>query len=130
MGKIEGISHVCLYVTDLDRSIEFYSEVLGFRPYFYHENANWRVELLRLGNFAIEMMQPKKEKNLPAGRWHHVCLAVTDIESVWEALKAKGIVFKTEHILEAPGWGNTGEKYIHFLGPDGEELEIAESMGE
>ena len=37
MPKIKGLSHVVLYVNDLDKMVEFYTDVLGLVKYRVNE---------------------------------------------------------------------------------------------
>ena len=128
MSGIKGLAHVGLFVSDIERSKRFYTEMLGFEAYYCWTGKVANVALLRLGDCTIEMMEPFQEKTFAAGRYDHLALRVEDIEQVARSLKDKGIVFRTQEITVNPNWGPTGARYILFSGPDGETIEIAEAM--
>ena len=128
MAKIEGLAHVGFFVDDLERSLKFYTEILGFTQDCTWNVPGVRVALLHLGDCTLEMMQFEQPKPFAAGRYDHLALRVDDIEAVWNELKAKGVKFNTEEIIVDPGWGTTGARYILFPGPDGETIEIAQVM--
>lgn len=128
MGTIKGLAHIGMFVDDLDRSLKFYTETLGFEQFSGWTGHHNKVALLRLGTCVLEMMQPLTKQEFGSGRYAHVALTVENIEQVHEALLKKGVKFQTEQITVNPGWGPTGAKYILFDGPDGETIEIAESM--
>ena len=46
MLKVKGLSHVVLYVNDLEKMVAFYTDVLGLVK--YHENPGRMVFLLRI----------------------------------------------------------------------------------
>ena len=128
MGKILGLAHIGMFVDDLDRSLDFYTNVLGFKKFSGWTGKHNRVALLRLGTCTLEMMQPLEKKEFALGRYAHVALTVSNIEEVYKTLLDKGIKFNSEEITVNPTWGPTGAKYILFNGPDGETIEIAEAM--
>lgn len=128
MAKIEGLAHLGFFVDDLDRSLKFYTEVLGFTHDCSWEVPGIRVAVLKLGDCALEMMQHLEKHEFAAGRYDHLALRVDDIEAVWNDLKAKGVRFNTDEIIIDHGWGKHGARYILFPGPDGETIEIAQEM--
>ena len=126
MGKIEGLAHLGFFVDDMDRSIQFYTDVLGFSLRCRWEVPGVKAALLDLGDCCLEMMQYIEKHEFSTGRSDHLALRVTDIEAVWNDLKAKGVRFNTDEIIVDNGWGTHGARYILFPGPDGETIEIAE----
>ena len=128
MATIEGLAHVGFFVDDLDRSLQFYKDILGFTHTCSWEVPGVKVALLKLGDCCLEMMQHTEPHTFSAGRYDHLALRVDDIEAVWKNLKAKGICFNTDEIIVDHGWGTHGARYILFPGPDGETIEIAQEL--
>ena len=89
MGKIEGLAHLGFFVDDMDRSIQFYTDVLGFSLRCRWEVPGVKAALLDLGDCCLEMMQYIEKHEFSTGRYDHLALRVTDIEAVWNDLKAK-----------------------------------------
>lgn len=115
------IDHVALVVADLDATLRFYTETLGFRELYREIVAEQGVEVvgLRAGDSAIELLRPLDERS-PIARWrgdsptrlHHTAYRVADLESKLGELKAAGVRL----IDEQPRKGAHGNA-IAFLHP-------------
>ena len=90
------MSHVAavhLYVTDLDRSVDFYSRLLGYGPqaaYDEGENAVSAFFVLEEGGaFLVLTWDPERGREV--GGATRLELAVEDVASEVERLRARGI---------------------------------------
>ncbi|HEX9667415.1 MAG TPA: VOC family protein [Thermodesulfobacteriota bacterium] len=127
---ITGIDHVAIVVSDMDRSIEFYNEVLGLSIL-----KDGRIEGGKKKSFLgtkdhtlIALTEDKKlnrDKAQIVESVAHVAFEVDDVEKASKTLKNKGISFIEEKV-EKDG----KIKAYHFLDPDGLELEIYGETGE
>lgn len=127
--RIKGLAHVNLTVRDMDVSLAFYCNTLGFENIYEFAALGNRCAFIRLGSCVIELHQaPTYDETLKDGLFEHVALAVEDIEGVAEMLKAKGVTFETDTVLgSARIWPN-GSRWILFRGPDHELLELNEIL--
>lgn len=139
------LEHVGLSVSDLDRSIAFYGDLLGFavrriidcRPegklgeVTNIPGACARLAHLALGDAVVELL----EYEHPTGRpippeytladigFSHICLASDDIMSDYSRLKSNGVRFYTEPLEYRAGvW------MAYFFGPDGETCELRQEV--
>ena len=82
---ITGISHIALTVSDMEKSLDFYTRVLGFTKAFQLTEPGtgkpW-IEYLKAGNQFVELFYNGTEDN-PWKHTHrgfnHLCLQVDDI---------------------------------------------------
>ena len=121
---IDRIDHLVLTVHDLDRTIDFYSRVLGMEPVTF---AGGR-RALSFGRQKLNLHQSGREyepKALkPAPGAIDLCLITdTPVEQVLEHLRAEGV-----HIVQGPvdKAGATGPiRSVYFRDPDGNLVEVS-----
>jgi len=120
--EIKELGHVVLYVSDLERSANFYKNTLGFREISrgggtaLFSSGRTHHELL-----LIEIGGSSKEKHFPEPGLYHIGFKIGD--SPDDARKAyKELVQKGVPIV------GTGDHHIthsiYILDPDGNELEL------
>ena len=126
-GKITGLGHIGVFVKDIDKSVDFYTNVLGFECYHRAEipdkDGLTRIAFVKSGTCILELVQFPVVPEKKDGPVDHIAMAVDDIDAVQARLKEKGIAFETESPIHLPQVMN-GCKYIFFRGPDGEHLEL------
>ena len=104
---IKGIDHLEVTVSDLDRSVDFYTRLMGFDEVIRFDAqvpGMSRISFLKLGECMIELIEMEETKQgeddpaVPG--FKHLCLAVEDFESEVERLKAAGVEVKEDaHVL-------------------------------
>jgi len=123
MPKIKGLSHVVLYVNDLDKMVEFYTDVLGLVKY--------RVNERRMVFLTSDPEKEDHELALTTGREGqakliaHIAWKVdkpSEVKEFYERFKAKGVPI--DHCVSHAytEMGNTVSCY--FLDPEGNRIEI------
>ena len=146
---VSGILHTGLTVSDLDRSIAFYRDLLGLeliaqwdssRPYLRevvgYPDAELRIALLRLPGPAgqaghhIELLEYRRPRAHGRGDANtyvpgngHVAFMVDDLEATYAELRAKGVRFKSAPVDITHG-RNAGGRAIYFFDPDDITLEM------
>lgn len=96
--------HVGISVPDIDASIAWYEQMLGFRLVSdkYFDQLPARIAFLELGGFSIELFQVPGAAPLPDDRrvpnldiqthgTKHVAYAVEDLRGLMSELKSKGV---------------------------------------
>ena len=113
-------------VRDLDASIKFYTEGLGFVERFSWGEAPKRTVLLDTGdgNYC-EISQEDPEKVHGDGVFHHIALRADDCGAALEAARAAGaeVTVETRDVTistEPP----LPIRIAFFKGPDGELIEL------
>ena len=124
MKSVAGIGHVAIRVKDVDRTLAFYGEKLGFKEMFRLEREGklWIIYLritdtqfLEVFPDAIGDRAPEREAN----GLNHVCLEVTDIDDAIAELKNVGVKLAREKQL-----GADGNFQAWIEDPDGNRIEL------
>ena len=123
MPAIKGLSHVVLYVNDLDKMVAFYRDVLGLVK--YREHAGRMVFLTADPNTEDHELALTKGREGTAKIIAHIAWRVDtadDVKAYYERFKALGVPIDhcVSHAYEE--MGNTVSCY--FLDPEDNRLEI------
>lgn len=123
MSKIKGISHVVLYVHDLDKMAAFYRDVLGLVK--YREYSGRMVFLTPDPELDDHQIALAKGREGSAKLIGHIAWKVdspADVKEYYERFKALGVPIDhcVSHAYQE--MGNTVSCY--FLDPEGNRLEI------
>ncbi len=136
-------NHSSFTVSDLEQSIRFYRDVIGFKVDTAVEvqgqaiqqvtgfpDAHLKVAHLFLGDFRLELIQYLS----PAGKAFdlatcnvgsgHIGFNTDDVDRTYRELQAMGVRFKGTPVAAAPG----RPKVAYFLDPDGITLELCQVL--
>ncbi|MEZ9489704.1 lactoylglutathione lyase [Vibrio breoganii] len=119
--------HTMLRVADLDKSIEFYTKVLGMKELERHENTEYRYTLVFVGfdekssSTTIELTYNWDTDAYDHGNaFGHIALGADDIYAACDKIKALG-----GNVSREPGPVKGGETHIAFVkDPDGYAIEL------
>ena len=143
------VSCISTTVSNLDRSISFYSQVLGFKLLGQQELEGERVERLygvfaahlktarlALGMEEIELIEflapagkPYPATSKSNDRWfQHFAIVTSDMEMAYQRLRAAKVEYASSSPQRLPDWNKAaaGIKAFYFKDPDGHPLEILE----
>lgn len=121
---LKGFSHAAIWVTDIDRAIDFYTRIPGVKEHFrlyYEDGSLWLVYLQFAPMQFLELFPRGKgpyERPTNAA-FAHICLEAEDIHSFYDAVVANGITPRDEIKLGADG------SYQFWIDdPDGNPIEF------
>jgi len=144
--QLAQLHHIGLTVTDIEASIQFFSEVLGMevvgrRPHVQTDYvakqtgyddvalnvASFRIsadceqtlEVVQYMNHTGEAVAPST--NQPGSA--HFCIVVDDLLASYADLKAKGVRFKSDPVTITAGPNKDG-LVVYFYDPDGHTFEL------
>lgn len=138
-GVLKGVQHLGIPVIDLNETVKWYENILGFKEIYRTtiDNKGLNVAFLKSENLIIEVYQLsgdeyEKIKSRSRGHISHVAVYVKDIEAALEQVASKGIVLddstKDGSVLIENFWSK-GVKYVNLIGPNNEKIELTDNLG-
>ncbi|MGM7722037.1 VOC family protein [uncultured Metabacillus sp.] len=120
-----GFEHVGIQVANIEKSIQFYQEVVGLEliDRFMHTDGDKDLAFLGVnGEIIVEFIEGYNPDLPDEGKVHHVAFRVDHIEDEQKRLDSAGVEWINKEITTLPN----GAKYIFFRGPDQEWIEFFE----
>jgi len=144
---VQAVDSIGITVSDMDRSVEFYSKVLTFEKVSDVEvwgdeyerlqgvfGLRMRVVRMRLGNELIELTEYLAPKGRPIpvdsrsnDRWfQHVAIIVSDMDRAYAWLRQHKVQHASTGPQRLPDWNKkaSGIRAFYFRDPDGHSLEV------
>ena len=144
---VTAVDSIGLTVSDLDRSVEFYSRVLSFEkvsetevdgPEYEHLEGlfglRMRTARLRLGGEFIELTEFLAPRGRPApvdtkanDRWfQHIAIITSDMDRAYKWLRTNKVQHASSGPQRLPDWNKSagGIQAFYFRDPDGHFLEV------
>lgn len=118
-----NFAHFSLVVADIDTSVKFYIENLGFIAVQFSENQRLMQCILEKDGLHLELLH-FKDPGLGStpGRFDHLALESLDLDAWVAAHHSSGLLPEIPEYLYSP----QGRRLLFIQGPDGERLEIME----
>ena len=143
---VAGAHHTGFHVADLQRSIAFYRDLLGFelvwervnteayvRQIVGYPQAELHQALLRFpgSEHCLELIDYRGVERRPVDAsppnpgTGHICLLVRDLRGEYDRLTAAGVRSVSEPVLVTKG-PNEGRLAVYMVDPDGFRVELLE----
>jgi catechol 2,3-dioxygenase-like lactoylglutathione lyase family enzyme len=146
-APVHAVDAVGMTVSDMDRSVDFYTNVLGFKKISDSEvlgddyerlegvfGLRMRVVRLQLGDETVELTEylTPKGRPFPADtrsndRWfQHIAIVVSDMDKAFDHLRKNKVRYASTAPQTLPAWNKAaaGIRAFYFRDPDGHFLEI------
>lgn len=112
--------HAALLVQDLERSRQFYGEVLGLTecprpltfPGAWYQIGSQQLHLIVSQDYSAQLIDPERW-----GRNRHVALAVSNLEDCQRQLNTAGVTYQLSH---------SGRAALFVHDPDGNIIELSQ----
>ena len=144
---VSAVDSIGLTVSDLDRSVEFYSKVLHFEKVSETEvdgdayerlqgvfGLRMRIARMKLGDESIELTEYLTPRGRPApadarsnDRWfQHIAIIVSDMDRAYGWLREHRVEHASSGPQLLPAWNPNagGIRAFYFRDPDGHPLEV------
>lgn len=113
------IHHVHIFASNIDESVQFYTELFGGVVILDQEMAGARNIFIRIGSGRLHLYD-QPPRNPGRASIHHFGIQTDDIEAMVERLKSKGVVLR-RGIVDLGVW-----KYVMVPAPDDILIELFE----
>jgi len=144
--RVTGADHTSFTVSNLDRSLEFYADLLGcellgkrditsqyFRDIVGFPDCVVRAAWLRIpgSDHQLELFEYVKPRGIAADTRtnnpgsSHIAFYVDDLHAAYEELRAKGVRFRSPPVYIDAG-ASRGGYALYMLDPDGITVELYE----
>lgn len=117
MTALGALDHVYYWVTDMDRAVAFYRDVLGL-PLLRQDGPSWAV--LDAGGIRLALHGTLEDRPMETGGATAV-FRVDDLDVARAGLEERGVTFE-ERAGEVEGLA----RFATFLDPDGNRVQIIE----
>ena len=128
--QLRKMDHTALIVQDLERSRQFYGEVLGLQEVPRPSNFTFGGAWFQGTDFQVHLILARDtsapagfaetgEKDVRIGRAHHIAFEVDDVEKAMSELRARGI-----EIAGGPQQRGDGVTQFYIFDPDRNFLEF------
>ena len=144
---VKSVDAVGMTVSDIDRSLEFFSKVLSFEKVSDIEvagseyerlqgvfGARMRIARMRLADEFLELTEYLTPKGRPIpvdsrsnDQWfQHIAIVVSDMDKAYQQLRAHKVQHTSTGPQRIPDWNKAaaGIKAFYFKDPDGHNLEL------
>jgi len=133
------LNHVTIVVKDVEKSKEFYRELMGFECPFEEQisgeqfskvtgfdNLELKFAVLKLPdtNVILELAQflsPKQDINRD---FRHITFEVEDVDEVYDRIKEKAEIVSEPVTINDKNPKMDGKRFFYFYDPDGNLIEI------
>ena len=146
---IQGFSHIGVCVTDLDRSIRFYTQVFGFAQLYQldfdnnevaatmEQDGKFRSAMLIRDDIRIELLQWVDVSTTGSGQrkpmtelgFTHLSFRVEDVDGLTqEILDAGGHFLESTRTVLGDVEDPTSGRFIYLTDPDGTRIELMQNV--
>lgn len=143
LSMIQGFSHIGIGVSDLERSVRFYSEVFGFAQLYQldfendevaatmEQSGTFRSAMLIRDDVRIELLQWVGVETSGGGKkpmtelgFTHLSFRVDGIDDLTEAVVAHGGAVHPQTLSHVGPEGSPQTALLYYTDPDGTRIEV------
>ncbi len=141
---VKDFIHVGVSVKDMEKSIEFYRDLMEMEEEFRSHHQGERISrvvnvpdaeisvcMLKKGDFRVELIEYIGKKEDPCIHQKqnevgliHIAFSVDDVDAAYERIKAEGYEFFAPPMVTR----DNGPKITYFMGPDNVVVEIYQKV--
>ncbi len=121
--RITGVAHIAVYAHDVDRTVAFYRDFLGYAEPFRLKRPSGELHLAFVKINDRQFVEVFPEKAAESDRLNHISLEVEDAEAMRLYLASRGV-----KVPEKVPVGRIGNANFNIVDPDGHTVEIVQYL--
>jgi catechol 2,3-dioxygenase-like lactoylglutathione lyase family enzyme len=121
--RITGVAHIALYVHDVDKSLAFYKDFLGFDEPFRLNKPDGGLSLTFIKISDRQYIELFPERQPGTDRLNHIALEVDNAEAMRAYLATRGV-----KVPDKVPVGRIGNANFNVTDPDGHTVEIVQYL--
>jgi len=120
--RITGVAHIAIYAHDVDKTLAFYHDFLGYNESFRLKRAGDQyLVFVKINDRQFIEVFPEKEAG--TDRLNHIALEVEDAGAMRAYLASRGV-----KVPEKVPVGRIGNANFNIIDPDGHTVEIVQYL--
>ena len=125
--KVTKISAVTLSVSDMKKSVEFYSKIPNFKIVYGGTNSQFTSFMIEDTAKSYLNLRLNKTNSTDSSR---IIFYVDDVDELFDYMKNDETVSELGKLESKPEDATWGERFFHALDPDGYKLSFAKPIGD
>ena len=127
--KVTKISAITLRISDMKKSVEFYSKIPNFKI-VYGGSDNWFTSFL-IDDVAKSYLNLRiNEAAAKDPHWSRIVFYVDDVDELFAYMENDETIPVLGKLESKPENASWGERFFHMLDPDGYKLSFATPIGD
>lgn len=129
--RIQRISAVTLFVTDMKKSCQFYGQIPGFKITYGGQNSNFTTFSTLDEQIAINLESRKdsgKKFTEPPYLHNRIIFHVSDTDEFYNYIISNTLIKELGKIENRPHDAPWGERFFHIRDPDNYQLSFAKPI--
>ena len=127
--KVTKISAITLRISDMKKSVEFYSKIPNFKI-VYGGSDSWFTSFL-IDDVAKSYINLRiNEVATEATHWSRIVFYVDDVDELFAYMENDETISGLGKLESKPQDATWGERFFHALDPDGYKLSFATPIGD
>ena len=127
--KVSKISAITLRISDMKKSVDFYSKIPNFKIVYGGSDSQFTSFLIDDASKSYLNLRIN-EGSTEATHWSRIIFYVDDVDELFDYMENDEIISSLGNLESKPVDAAWGERFFHVLDPDGYKLSFATPIGD
>ena len=127
--KVTKISAITLRISDMKKSVDFYSKIPNFKIVYGGSDSQFTSFLIDDASKSYLNLRIS-EVSAEATHWSRIIFYVDDVDELFDYMENNETISKLGNLESKPVNAAWGERFFHVLDPDDYKLSFATPIGD